>query len=54
MKTLWKLPRRPVKLDGRTESGFMLDLKIVERGIRESLLGARLFRPPARSARGRR
>jgi len=54
MKTLRKLLRRPVKLDRRIEDGFVFDLEIVERGFKESLLVARLFRRPARYVRGRR
>ena len=51
-KMLRLLLRRPVRLDRPVEAdGF--DLEVVQRGFRESLLVARLFRRPAKYVRGR-
>lgn len=51
-KKLRRLLSRPVRIDRAVETG-VFDLEIVQRGFRESLLVARLFRRPARYLRGR-
>ena len=54
MKTIRRLLRRPVRLDRPVEHEVVFDLEVVERGLRESLLVARLFRRPARYVKQRR
>ena len=51
-KMLRFLLRRPVRLDRPVEAD-VFDLEVVQRGFRESLLVARLFRRPAKYLRGR-
>ena len=51
-KMLRFLLRRPVRLDRPVETD-VFDLELVQRGFRESLLVARLFRRPAKYVRGR-
>jgi hypothetical protein len=56
MRTLRKLLPRPVRLDRPPETpwehGPVFDLEVVQRGFRESLLVAQLFRRPAKYLRG--
>jgi hypothetical protein len=56
-KTLRRLLRRPVRLDRSVEascgSALPFDLELIQRGLKESLLVAQLFRRPVRYVRGR-
>ena len=58
MKTLRRLLRHPLRLDRAIEAdrdqGPVFDLELLQRGFRESLLVARLFRRPARYVKGKR
>ena len=54
MKTIRRLLRRPVRIDRPVEHEVVFDLEVVERGLRESLLVAGLFRRPARYVKPRR
>jgi len=56
-KTLRRLLRRPIRLDRSIEASCgstpPFDLELVQRGFKESLLVAQLFRRPVRYVRGR-
>jgi hypothetical protein len=56
-KTLRRLLRRPVRLDRPVEASSggaaPFDLELIQRGLKESLLVAQLFRRPVRYVQGR-